>query len=215
MLSKNIKRRMLYRREIINLRKIASILMNYQYHGKTTCQLSESHVSFSRFEAIPNIAIFIGTATPFLSYYFIKPITDTLDMGYLTLPIVLLSTLAASSIMINLHSHHRKEYLVALHFTHNKSEQMIKKQIKHIDCFRKKKKRYINYKIIINLLVLVLVTMLIYNCDTSTTKSEFNFSIGVVLEFFVSFGIIFFLVLKARFKNKEFNPDILTCKEAV
>jgi hypothetical protein len=199
-ISKNIKRRIIYRKEIIALRSIANKLMGNIYTNTTTCALNSKNINFSNFESIPNIGLLISMALPFLTYYFSKPIFYYFKIGFLTIPVTISLTVIASSIMLNLYTHHRREMLIANHFNQNTDELKLKLRIKKIDVARKKRKEYKFYKKLSYFLYSLLFCLFIYY-HNPLLLNQYFMSIAVSMEIGILLVIVMVHIRMNRFKN--------------
>lgn len=207
-ISKNLKRRILYRREIVSLRNIANKEMNGIYNDNIICQLDASQIGFSKFDSLPTIAIIIGTAIPILFYIFLIDIlisykvidilklntTDSLFSLFLSVFISLFALL----VMLNLYTHHRREMIIANYVTINQSEKIIKDRIGKINDYRRSRK---NYKLLKNMLIMI-ISMLI----TITYLQLFtNFFMPISYFIFSMFILVILTIVLLVKKNRVLN----------
>ncbi|WP_372998361.1 hypothetical protein [Sulfurimonas sp.] len=207
-ISKNLKRRILYRREIVSLRKIANDMMDNAYCHNIVCQLENSKMSFSKFNSLPTIAIFMGTAIPILFYKFSKDllvayeVLDSLNINanesIVSISMSALVTLFALVIMLNLYTHHRREMIIAEKVNISQDERTVKDRV---DCLNKKRRNRKKYKLFRMLarrfvIAFVVIILIQFFSNIFIPKGYFIF-----LEFILIALIVLFLVKKNRVIN--------------
>lgn len=184
-LSKNLKRRILYRREIITLRSLANILLGNIYKN-TVCQLEDKNFKFTNFKNLPTIAIIMGTSAPLLLFIFLTPF----KFDDYVLTIVFFCIIVICLLFLNLYTHHRKEMLFAERMTSTNSEDMLKKRIYYIYSKRKKRTTFKTIKYSLWAAVVFFILLTIFNKGHNTLEQ----SIPTLL-------IVFLLIEYTRYKN--------------
>lgn len=207
-ISKNLKRRILYRREIVSLRNIANEEMNCIYNNNIICQLNASLMGFSKFDSLPTIAIIIGTTIPILFYIFLNDILisyEVIDMlklnisnSVLSLSLSMFISLFALLIMLNLYTHHRREMIIASYVTINQSEKKMKDRIGNINDYRRRKK---NYKFLKNMLILIVSVVI----GIMYLQLFTNFFMPIKYFIILIFILVIFIVILLVKKNRVLN----------
>ncbi|WP_455757058.1 hypothetical protein [Sulfurimonas sp.] len=192
---KNLKRRMIYRREIIALRGIANTLMDSIYNDKTVCPLDSNKANFSKYESIPSVALLIGMGFPFLMYMFLLPIGKAYDLTYLILPVTILTMLFATIKMLELLSHHKIEMFIGLKLDPKRNERYLKKIIRRHTRSVKRQKNYKNLTAYIRLTIILTILSLLYSHNPIVQdKSNFSFILNSVVESSLTLITIYLLI---------------------
>lgn len=205
---KNLKRRILYRREITSLRSLANQLMDNLYTKKTICQLDSNKINFTSFDNLPTIAIFIGTGTPIISFIFINDLfvnffsIPKLISFQITFSVCIVITLAVLAGILNLYTVHRKEYLVAIRSYNKKEEKRIINAVDRMNDSKRKMSEYKALKNYQNIFILLLLLTIPYKIFFYMGLSKWNWDINL-LELLCAIFITTFLVKKNRFFNMK------------
>jgi len=205
-ISTNLKRRILYRREITSLRGIANEkFLDNSYSTKTICALNAENLRFSQFKNLPNIAILLGTVAPILSYNFLKTINQAiLPQHNFAFTIGLVVTILVFSLMLNLYSHHRKQMLVAKYTTNVENENDVLDRIYRIHKKRKEKAKYKQLKkFLITLGILFLISIALNHLPLFIFLffTIINLSINTIIISILSIGFMFILLKRNRYIN--------------
>jgi hypothetical protein len=205
---KNLKRRILFRREITNLRGIANSLMNNLYNNKIICQLDSRKITFTSFGNLPSIAIMIGTVAPLISFIFIKEITLVLFYEPIATQVAIsvceIGTVGILAFMLNLYTVHRKEYLIAERTSSSKTERTLITAIDRKNDMMRKKEEYQKLKKYEKILIGFFSMLIFYKIFFYGNLEKWNWDINLLELLFASF-IFWILVKKNRFFNMRNN----------
>lgn len=195
-ISKNLKRRILYRKEIIALRSSANKLMENIYFNNI-CPLTYKNYNFTNFNSLPMLAILIAMTAPLISYLFLSKLimsddnppkinTDLIET------IICISIVIIFKIFLNLYNHHRTEMLIAKYTSVLKNERYIENLLKKIDKRRRKQLLLKNLK---KLFRIVLVFFIIGMLISQIIEAHY------LIKFFLTVVIICILAIKNRYIN--------------
>ena len=201
---KNLKRRILYRREITNLRGIANSLMNNLYDSKIICQLDSRKITFTSFGSLPSIAIMIGTAAPVISFIFIKQLASIFFYEPIATQVAIsvceIVTVVILAVMLNLYTVHRKEYLIAERTSSSKTERTLIAVIDRQKGMMKKKEEYQSLKMYKKISIVIFAILIFCKICLYGNLEKWNTDINLFELLCASF-ISWMLVKKNRFFN--------------
>lgn len=201
---KNLKRRLIYRKEITSLRNVANRIMNNEYKDLTVCSLDHKKLTFTTFDNLPTIAIMIGAGAPLISFLFIKDLFIThfgLVKAYqMTFSICFVITLGVLALILNLYTVHRKEFLIVERINNKKSESTIIDSINRKNNITKSKKEFKNYKYKIITLSGILIFVIFFKLFIYQDLEKWNWDINTI-EFILFSVVVLYLVKRNRFLN--------------
>ncbi len=212
---KNLKRRLLYVREIISLRRIANELMENIYNNKTIYPLDDSKLYHTKFDTLPDIAIMIGTAVPLMFFVFTRDFisffVDKMYLNYVYQFSISFSAIACTGVlllMLNLYSIHRREYQKGIRCNLVKSEDFIKKGLIR---YNKKTKTEPTYKILTYFSIfsfLYYILFLIYKFLIFSKLQKWNWDINII-EFLIISLVFVLLIKQNRYLNRRKQYNII------
>ena len=134
-ISHMIKKRILYNKEIISLRKIANdTFLEQIYTNKTIFPITIESIYNKHFKNLPTIMILINLAVPFISYYYINILSNGIALN-ITFFISLLTLIFIPHLCIV----HEKELKISQNVSLEKHEDEVREQM--TDIFKERKKK--------------------------------------------------------------------------